>query len=103
MNRLHRSAIVSTAISMLMLLLLFDTLLVLPVLGSKGIRPPCYPVLLVPFTDYSFRLPLWMYGRIPFSIWALSTLAAVTTWVMVLFRWRAKARFGDKRLSEINS
>jgi hypothetical protein len=103
MNHLHRNAIVSTVISVLMLFLLFDTLLVLPVLGSNGMRPPCYPVLLIPFTDHSFRLPLWMYGLFPFSIWALSTLTAVIAWAMVLFRLRAKTRFGDKRLSEINS
>jgi hypothetical protein len=97
MDRLRRNAIISTAIPVLVLFFLSNTALTLQPVGSDGIRSPCFPVFEVPFTVYSFRLPLWMWGIVPFSVLALSTLAAATSWVMVLFRWRAKPRLGDKK------
>ena len=103
MKRLRRTAIISTAISALTLFFLSNTALALPPVGSNGIRPPCVLVFEVPFTDYSFQLPLWMWGLVPFSALALSTVAAVTSWVMLLFRWRANTRLGDKRRPEVNS
>jgi hypothetical protein len=44
------------------------------------------------FDDYTFELPLWMWGFVPFSVLVLSTLAAITCWIVLLFKWRAKVR-----------
>jgi hypothetical protein len=77
--------------------------LALQVMDSNGVRPPCVPVFEVPFTDYSLQLPLWMWGVVPFSTLVLSTLVAVTSWVMLFFRWRAITLLGDKRRPEVNS
>jgi len=103
MRRLRRIATISTAISALALLFLSNSVLVLPALDPNGIRPPCFPVFEVPFTNFSFQLPLWMWGLVPFSALALSTLAAVTCWIMLFIRWRATARLGDNRRPEVTS
>ena len=91
MKRLRRIAIISTMISALALVFLSNTALALQPMDSNGIRPPCVPVFEVPFTDYFFQLPLWMWP-VHFYALILSTLAAVTSWVMVLFRCRAMTR-----------
>jgi len=102
MKRLRRIAIISTTISALALFFLSNTALSLLAVDSNGVRPPCVLVFEVPFTDYSFQLPLWMWGPVPFSALVLSTLATVTSWVMLLFRWRAVTRLGEKRRPETN-
>jgi hypothetical protein len=89
MKRLRRIAIIATTISALALFFISNTGLALPPMNPNGTRPPCVLLFEVPFTDYSFQLPLWMWGAVPFSAVALSTLAAVITWIMLLFRWRA--------------
>ena len=103
MKRLLRMAIISTTISALSLFFISNTALALLPRDWNGIRPPFVPVFDVPFTDYSFQLPLCMWGLVPFSASGLSALAAVTSWVMLLFRWRAITRLGDKRRPEVNS
>jgi hypothetical protein len=91
MKRMRRVAIISTTFSMFDLFFILNTWLVLPAVAPNGTRPPCFPVLDVPFTNYSFRLPLWMWA-IQFWVFALSTLAAITLWIVALFQWRAKIR-----------
>src|SRR5579863_6775908 len=80
MKRLRRIAIISTTVSALTLFLVANTGLALPPIDARGTRPPCYPLFELPFTDYFFRLPLWMWG---FSLWTflISTLAAIGCWV----------------------
>jgi len=92
MRRIRRIAIISTTTSALALLFISNTALALFPVAPNGIRPPCVPVFEVPFTDYSFQLPLWMWGLVPFSVLVLSTLAAITCWIVLLFKWRAKVR-----------
>ncbi len=91
MRGIRRIAVISTTISALALLFISNTGLALLPVDSNGVRPPCVPLLEVPFTDYSFELPLWMW-TIQFYVFALSTLAAITCWIVVLFKWRAKIR-----------
>lgn len=91
MKRIRRIAIISTTISALALLFASNTALALLPMDSNGLRPPCVPVFEVPFTDYSFELPLWMWP-IQFYVFALFTLAAITCWIVFLFKWRAKIR-----------
>jgi hypothetical protein len=103
MKRLRWIAIISTTICALELFFLSNTALALLPVGPNGIRPPCVLVFEFPFTDYSFQLPLWMWGLVPFSALVLSALAAITSWVMLLFRWRAVTRLGGWRKPEVNS
>jgi hypothetical protein len=92
MKRIRRIATISTAITILALFFISNTALALPAMDSNGVRPPCYPIFDVPFTAYSFRLPLWMWGLVPLSVLAFSALIAVTSWVILLVRWRALSR-----------
>jgi hypothetical protein len=85
MKRLRQTAIISTTVSVLALFLLANTVLAKPPWGR-----PCVVLFEVPFTERSFELPLWMWGLVPFSVLGLSTLAALTSWVVLLFKWRAK-------------
>jgi hypothetical protein len=103
MKRLRQTAIISTTISALALFFLSNTALALQPVDSNGIRPPCVAVFEVPFTHYSFQLPIWMWMFVPFWTLVLSTLAAVTSWVVLLFRWKAMSRLGDTRRAEVNS
>lgn len=91
MKRIRRIAIISTTISALALFIILNTALALPAVGPNGVRRPCVPVFDVPFTDFSFELPSWMWP-IQFLVFALSTLAAITCWVVVVFKWRGKIR-----------
>jgi hypothetical protein len=87
MNRLRRIAIILTTVSALTVSFLGNTALAKP----KGGRP-CVLVFEVPFTDKFVELPTGMWGLVPLSVSALSTLAAVTIWIVLLFRWLRKAR-----------
>ena len=91
MKPMRRVAIISTTICVLALFFILNTWLVLPAVAPNGKRPPCFPVLDVPFTNYSFRLPLWMWA-IQFWVFALSTLVAITCWIVLLFKWRRLTR-----------
>lgn len=88
MKRTRRIAIISTTISALALLFVSNTALALLPMDSNGLRPPCVPVFELPFTDYSFELPLWMWP-IQFYVFAFFTLATITCWIVFLFKWRA--------------
>lgn len=90
MRPMRRVAIISTTTSALALLFISNTGLALLPLDSNGVRPPCVPVFDVPFTNYSFELPPWMWP-IQFYVFALSTFAAIICWAVVLFKW-AKMR-----------
>lgn len=92
MKRTRRIAIISTTMSALALFFISNTVLALPPVAPNGIRTPCYPLLEVPFTDYSLQLPLWMWGGIPFSVFVLSALAAITCWIVALSKWRAERK-----------
>jgi hypothetical protein len=102
MKRLRWIAIVSTTITALLLFVGANTGLALPPVAPNGVRPPCFPVFELPLTDYSFELPLWMWAVFPF-VFVLSVLVAATSWVMVLFRWRALTRLAEKHRPEVNS
>ena len=86
MKRLRRIAIVSTILSALTLFFVVNTGLALPPVDANGTRPPCYPVFELPFTNYSFQLPLWMWAY-PLYVFLISTLTAIGCWVGVLVRW----------------
>ena len=40
----------------------------------------------IPFIEKTYVLPLWMWGRVPTSVWAISTLVAVILGMTVLVR-----------------
>lgn len=89
MKRIGRVAIISTTLSVLALLFISNTALALRPVAPNGVRPPCIPVLDVPFTNYSFELPLWMWS-FQFYVFALSTVAAMICWTVMLFKWAAR-------------
>ncbi len=60
MKRARWIAIVSTMILAFAAFFISNTVLALLPTAPNGIRPPCFPVFEVPFTDHFFRLPLWM-------------------------------------------
>jgi hypothetical protein len=86
MKRLRQTAIISTITSILIVFVLANTVLAKPIFG------PCVLLFEVPFTNKSFELPLWMWGLVPLSTLALFTLAALTSWVILFFWWRANVR-----------
>lgn len=90
MRPMRRIAIISTTTSALALLFISNTGLALRPVDSNGVRPPCVPVFDVPFTNYFLELPFWMWP-IQFYAFALSALAAIIYWTVVLFKW-AKMR-----------
>jgi hypothetical protein len=94
MKRLRWFAITSTTISALALFFISNTELALRPLEPDGSRPACVLLFEFPFTDYSFQLPFWMWGLVPFSALVLSALTAVASWAMLLFRRRAMTRLG---------
>jgi hypothetical protein len=91
MKRIRWVAIFSTTISALGLFFVLNSGLALQARGPNGESPLCVPVFDLPFTNHSFPLPLWMW---PFQldVFAVSTLAAITCWIVVLLKWRAKLR-----------
>ena len=101
MKRLRWLAITSTTISALALFFISSTALAIRPLEPDGIRPACVLLFELPFTDYSFQLPFWMWGLVPLSALVLSALAAVTSWAMLLFRWRAMTRLSGERKLEV--
>ena len=84
MRCLFRSCVVATCVSVLSLFVLSNTALALTTRG-------CVVLFTVPFTDRTFRFPNWMWGPMPLSVWAVSTLAAVVLWT-VLFVRRIRVR-----------
>jgi hypothetical protein len=82
MKSLRRIAILSTAISGLALFFLGNTALAKPTGGR-----PCVLVFELPFTEKLFELPLWMWGLVPSSVLALSSLAAIGSWIALLVGW----------------
>jgi len=101
MKRLRWFAITSTTISALALFFISNTALAIRPLEPDGIRPAGVLLFELPFTDYSFQLPFWMWGLVPLSALVLSALAAVTSWAMLLFRWRAMTRLSGERKLEV--
>jgi hypothetical protein len=102
MKRLRWLAIISTTICALMLLLLSNTALALLPLDPNGSRPACVLLFEPPFTNYSFQLPGWMWGIVPFSVLALTSLASITSWLMLLIRWRAMTRYSRESNLGVN-
>jgi len=88
MKRLRQTAIISTITAILIVFVIANTVLAKPIFG------PCALLFEVPFTNKSFELPLWMWrwmwGWVPLCTLALFTFAALTSWAILLFRWRPK-------------
>jgi len=101
MKRLRWFAITSTTISALAWFFISSTALVLRPLEPDGITPACVLLFEFPFTDYSFQLPFWMWELVPLPALVPSALVTVTSWAMLLFRWRAMTRLGGERKLEV--
>jgi hypothetical protein len=89
MKRLRRIAIFLTAISAFSCFVVANTGLALPQIDASGKRPPCYPLFELPFTDYFFPLPLWMWGSLPL-VFLVSTVAALGLWIRLAVKWRSR-------------
>jgi hypothetical protein len=81
-RNLYRISVATTSVSALSLFILWNTALVLTTQNY------CVVLFEVPFTDRSFQLPGWMWGRYPFGVSAISTLAAVALWIAVFVKRR---------------
>lgn len=84
-RRLFRTCVITTGVSALWLLVLCNTRLVLT---SHNY---CVVLFTVPFTGNAVSFPRWMWGPIPFSMWVVSTLAALVLWTVLLVR-RSRAQ-----------
>lgn len=78
MRHLFRTCLIANCLSVVSTAFLLTTGLALTTRGY------CVPILMVPFTDKTFVLPMWMWGRGPFCVWAISTLTAVVFWIMLV-------------------
>ena len=81
MKYLTRFCVATTCVSAVSLLVLWNTALALQATTHR-----CIVLFEVPFTDKSFPVPDWMWGPIPLSFWAISTLTAVTFWITLLIK-----------------
>ena len=73
-----RISILATCVSAVSTFVLWNTALVLT--GGNY----CIVLFTVPYTDKSFALPRWVWGPIPISVCAISTLTAVVLWIKLL-------------------
>jgi len=80
MRFLFRGCVAASSVSVLAFLVLWNTELALTTRGY------CVVLFRVPFADKAFRVPDWMCGPIPLSIWAFWTLVAVGMWVALLVK-----------------
>jgi len=71
-------SIFATSVSALSAFIIWNTALVLT--GGNY----CIVLFTVPYTTKSFILPRWVWGPIPMSICAISTLTAVVLWIKLL-------------------
>jgi hypothetical protein len=91
MKRIRRVAIAFSCLSGVVFFMISNTVLALP----PGDPPRhCHVLFLVPFTEASVQLPDWMWGGIPFSVWLLSTLGALSYWTAFMVRRRSEGMKG---------
>jgi hypothetical protein len=79
-QRLFRTCVLASCVSVVSLVVLSNTPLALTTRGY------CVVLFTVPFTGRTFQFPNWMWGPIPMSVCAVSTLAAVFLWTALLVR-----------------
>ena len=72
MKLIRRIAIAATCLSAFSIFVLSNTALAKPPNGQ-----PCIVLFYVPFTYKSIQLPLWMWGGIPFLVFAIFTLTGL--------------------------
>jgi hypothetical protein len=84
MRYLFRSCVAASGMSAVSLFVLSNTGLALTT------RKYCSVLFTVPFTHKTFALPGWMWGRIPFSACAISTLTTVVLWATLLVKRRRR-------------
>lgn len=56
-------------------------------------RRYCIVIFTFPFTDRIFSLPSWMWGWLPLSVCAASTLTAVVLWATFLVKRTRAQRY----------
>ena len=80
MRYLFRSCVAASCMSVVSVFVLSNTVLALTT------RHYCIVLFSIPFTDRTFALPYWMWGWIPLSVCAASTLPAVILWATFLVK-----------------